>query len=161
MISILATNLTYIFHNARRHTRTLITQHGSALAAFQQHPEGQQNDEQINSLENLVPHINVPAKFNQDMSKSACERRSRLLREWRARQRIELVRPSEMPQERSNRLCRERRTIQQAAARAQPSLSNDALQLFGDEDVSALARWDCGEMDTICGFCNAKMWIKK
>jgi hypothetical protein len=33
--------------------------------------------------------------------------------------------------------------------------------LFGDEDASALARWDCGEMDTICGFCNVKMWIKE
>jgi len=33
--------------------------------------------------------------------------------------------------------------------------------LFGDEDALALARWDCGEMDTICGFCNAKMWIKE
>jgi hypothetical protein len=33
--------------------------------------------------------------------------------------------------------------------------------LFGDEDASALGRWDCGEMDTICGFYNAKMWIKE
>jgi hypothetical protein len=33
--------------------------------------------------------------------------------------------------------------------------------LFGDEDASAPARWDCGEMDTIYGFCNAKMWIKE
>ncbi len=30
------------------------------------------------SLENHVPHINVPAEFNQDTSKSACERRNRL-----------------------------------------------------------------------------------
>jgi hypothetical protein len=35
------------------------------------------------------------------------------------------------------------------------------LQLFVDEDVSVLAQWDCGEMDTICGFCNVKMWIKE
>jgi hypothetical protein len=35
------------------------------------------------------------------------------------------------------------------------------LQLFGDEDALALTRWDCGEMDTICGFYNAKMWIKE
>jgi hypothetical protein len=44
--------------------RALIVQHGSALAAlaaFQQHPEVQQNDEQTDSLENHVPHINVPA----------------------------------------------------------------------------------------------------
>jgi hypothetical protein len=27
--------------------------------------------------------------------------------------------------------------------------------------VSASARWDYGEMDIICGFCNVKMWIKK
>jgi len=47
----------------------LIAQHGSALAALatlQQHLEAQQNDEQINSLENHVPHIDVPAEFNQD-----------------------------------------------------------------------------------------------
>jgi len=44
---------------------------------------------------------------------------------------------------------------------AQPSLGSDALQLFGDEDVLAPGRWDCGEMDTICGFYNAKMWIKE
>jgi hypothetical protein len=29
-------------------------------------------------LENHVPHINVPAEFNQDMSESARERRNRL-----------------------------------------------------------------------------------
>jgi hypothetical protein len=33
--------------------------------------------------------------------------------------------------------------------------------LFGDEDVLAPAQWDCGEMDIIYGFCNAKMWIKE
>ncbi len=33
--------------------------------------------------------------------------------------------------------------------------------MFGDEDASAPGGWDCGEMDTICGFCNAKMWIKE
>ncbi len=65
-----------------------------------------------------------------------------------------------MPQERSNRMCRERRTVQQATTRVHPSLGNDALQLFRDEDTLASARWDCEEMDTIYGFCNAKMWIK-
>jgi hypothetical protein len=35
-----------------------------------------------------------------------------------------------MPQERSNHLCRERQTIQQATTRAQPSLINNTLQLF-------------------------------
>ncbi len=50
--------------------RALITQHGSALAALaalaalQQHPEAQQNDEQTNSLEISIPHINVLAEFN-------------------------------------------------------------------------------------------------
>jgi hypothetical protein len=33
--------------------------------------------------------------------------------------------------------------------------------LFGDGDASALGQWDYGEMDTICGFYNAKMWIKE
>ncbi len=27
--------------------------------------------------------------------------------------------------------------------------------------MSASGRWDCGEMVIICGFCNAKMWIKE
>jgi hypothetical protein len=66
-----------------------------------------------------------------------------------------------MLQERSNHLCRKWRTVQQAAARAQPSFGNDALQLLRNEDASAPGRWDCGEMDTICGFCNVKMWIKE
>jgi hypothetical protein len=88
--------------------RALIMQHGSALAAlatFRQHPEAQQNDEQTNSLENLVPHINVPVEFNQDTSKSACERRNCLHREQYARQRAELAGPSKTPQEQSNCLC--------------------------------------------------------
>jgi len=112
-------------------------------------------------LENPIPHINVPTEFNQNTLKSARELHNRLQREQRAKQRTKLVRPFEMPQERNNCLCRERRTVRQAAARAQPSLGNDTLQLFGDKDALALGRWDCGEMDTICGFCNAKMWIKK
>jgi hypothetical protein len=33
--------------------------------------------------------------------------------------------------------------------------------LFIDKAASTPARWDCGEMDTIYGFCNVKMWIKK
>jgi hypothetical protein len=65
----------------QEHMRALIAQHGSALAtlaALQQHLEAQQNDEQIDSLENHVPHIDVPAEFNQDTSKSTHERRNRL-----------------------------------------------------------------------------------
>jgi hypothetical protein len=47
---------------------TLIAQHGSVLAvltALRQHLEAQRNDEQTNSLENPVPHIDVLAEFNQ------------------------------------------------------------------------------------------------
>jgi hypothetical protein len=90
-------------------------------------------------LENLVPHINALAKFNQDMSKFSCERRNRLQRERRARQRIESTMPSETPQERSNHLHREQQTVKQITTCAQPSLGNDALQLFTYEDASALA----------------------
>jgi len=79
-------------------------------------------------LENPISHINTPTKFNQNMTKFACERHNRLQREWSARQHTELAGP---------------------------------LQLFGDEDASALARWDCGKMDTIYGFYNTKMWIKE
>ncbi len=75
---------------------------------------------------NHVPHINDLAKFNQNTLKSARERRNRLQRERRARQCIELTEP----QERSNRLCRERQTVPQATTHAQPFLINDALQLF-------------------------------
>jgi hypothetical protein len=58
-----------------------IAQHGGALvalAALRQHPKAQQNDEQTNFLENLVPHINALVEFNQDTSKSARECRNRL-----------------------------------------------------------------------------------
>jgi hypothetical protein len=79
----------------------------------------------------MPPHIDVLAKFNQGTSKSTDERRNCLQKKQRAKQ------------------CE------------QPSLHNDALQLFGDKDASAPGRWDCGEMDTICGFCSAKMWIKE
>ncbi len=44
--------------------RALIAQHGSALAALtalRQHLEAQWNDEQTDSLENHVPHIDVLA----------------------------------------------------------------------------------------------------
>ncbi len=112
-------------------------------------------------MENHVPHIDVSTEFNQDMSKSARERRNRLLKKQHAMQRTESAEPSKTPQERSNHLCQERQTVQQATTRAQPSLNNDTLQLFGDKDALTLAQWDCGEIDTICGFCNAKMWIKK
>ncbi len=64
---------------------------------------------------------------------------------------------SESAHERRNRLQRERRAKQHE----QPSLCNDALQLFGNGDASAPGRWDCGEMDIICGFYSAKMWIKE
>ncbi len=114
--------------------RALISQHGSVLAtltALQWHLEAQQNDEQTYSLENHVPHIDVLLEFNQGTSKSTHERRNFLQRERHAKQ------------------------------REQPSLCNDTLQLFGDEDASTPGRWDCGEIDTICGFYSAKMWIKK
>jgi hypothetical protein len=91
--------------------RALIAQHGSALAtlvAFRQHLEAQQNDEQTNSLENPVPHIDVPVEFNQDTLESAHERHNRLQREWRARQRTKSAEPFETLQEQSNHLCRER-----------------------------------------------------
>ncbi len=38
-------------------------------------------------LHNIPPHIDVPAKFNQGTSKSTDERRNRLQRKWRAKQR--------------------------------------------------------------------------
>jgi hypothetical protein len=68
-----------MFEDIQEHMRAFIAQHGSALAAlaaFRQHPGVQQNDEQTDSLENHVPHINALTKFNQDTSKSACERRN-------------------------------------------------------------------------------------
>jgi hypothetical protein len=46
----------------------------AALAAFRQQPEAQQNDDQIDYLENLVQHINVPTEFNENMTEYACER---------------------------------------------------------------------------------------
>ncbi len=64
--------------------RALITQHGSvlaALAALQQHLEAQQNDEQTDSLENHVPHINIPAEFNQDTSESSSTIHSQILKQ--------------------------------------------------------------------------------
>jgi hypothetical protein len=64
----------------------------------------------------------------------------------RAKQRESTEGTSESAHEHQNRLQRERRAKQ----REQPSLCNDALQLFGDGDASAPGRWDCGKMDTIC-----------
>ncbi len=96
-----------------------IAQHGSALAtlaALWQQPKAQQNDEQTNSLENLVPHIIAPAEFNQDTSESARERHNHLQRERRAKQHTKLAKPSKTPQDRSNHLCRKRQTVQQAIA---------------------------------------------
>jgi len=46
--------------------RGLIAQHGSALAALtalRHHLEAHHNEEQTNSLENPIPHIDVPAEF--------------------------------------------------------------------------------------------------
>jgi len=86
----------------------LIAQHGNvlvALATLRQQPKVQQNDEQTNFLGNLVPHINAPAKFNQDMLESTRELHSHLQRKWCATQRTESAGPSKMPQNRSNHLC--------------------------------------------------------
>jgi len=58
-------------------------------------------------LHNMPPHIDVPAKFNQGTSEFIDERRNRLQRKRHAQQ------------------CE------------QPSLRNDALQLFRDEDALA------------------------
>jgi len=102
-----------------------------ALTALRHHLKAQRNDEQTDPLENHVPHINDLTKFNQGTSESARERHNRLQRERHAKQ------------------------------REQPYLRRDALQLFGDKDASTPGRWDCGKMHTICGFCNAKMWIKE
>ncbi len=110
----------------------------------------------------------------QGTLESAHERRNCLQRKWHAKQREQpflrndalqlfgegdasVKGTSESAHERCNRLQRERCAKQ----REQPSFHNDALQLFGDGDVSAPRRWDCGEMDTICGFCSSKMWIKE
>jgi hypothetical protein len=82
-------------------------------------------------LENPIPHIDVPAEFNQGTLEFAHECRNHLQTKRRAKQ------------------------------HEQPSLRNDTLQLFGNEDVSAPGRWDCGEMDIICGFYSTKMWIKE
>jgi hypothetical protein len=63
--------------------RALIAQHGSALAAFaafRQQLKAQQNDEQIDSLENPIPHINALVEFNQDTLESAHERHNCLQR---------------------------------------------------------------------------------
>jgi hypothetical protein len=67
--------------------RALIAQHGSVLAALtalRQHLEAQRNDEQTDSLENHVPHIDVPIEFNQGTLESAHERRNRLQKKRRA-----------------------------------------------------------------------------
>jgi hypothetical protein len=80
--------------------RALIAQHGSAftaLATLRQQPKAQQNDEQTNSLENHVPHINAPAKFHQDTLESTHERRNCLQKERHAMQRTELGGPSQTP----------------------------------------------------------------
>jgi hypothetical protein len=55
-----------MFKDIQACMHAFIVQHGSALVvlvAFQQHPEVQQNDEQTNSLENHVPHINCSSRI--------------------------------------------------------------------------------------------------
>ncbi len=82
--------------NIQEHMRALVAQHGSALealVALRQQPEAQQNDEQIDYFENLVPHINALAKFNQNMLESAREQRNRLQRKRRAMQRTKSTEP--------------------------------------------------------------------
>jgi hypothetical protein len=74
----------------QEHMCGLIVQHGSALAAltaFRQHLEAHRNDEQTDSLENPVPHIDVPVEFNQGTLESADERCNHLQRKRRAKQR--------------------------------------------------------------------------
>jgi len=66
----------------------LIAQHGSVLVtltALRQHLEAQRNDEQTDSLENPIPHIDVPTKFNQGTSESARERCNCLKRKRHAK----------------------------------------------------------------------------
>jgi hypothetical protein len=61
----------------------LIAQHGSVLAALtalRRHLEAQQNDEQTDSLENPVPHIDILAEVNQGTSESTHEHCNRLQR---------------------------------------------------------------------------------
>jgi hypothetical protein len=68
--------------------RALIAQHGSVLVVLtglRQHLEAQRNDEQTDSLENPIPHIDVPIEFNQGTSKFAHEHRNRLQRKRRAK----------------------------------------------------------------------------
>ncbi len=78
-------------------------------------------------MENHVPHINVPIELNQDTLEFACERRNHLQRKRHAKQCTESAMPSEMPQDRNNRLCRERQIVQQTATCVQPFIGNDAL----------------------------------
>jgi hypothetical protein len=66
----------------------LIAQHGNVLAALtalRQHLEAQRNDEQTDSFENHVPHIDVPTEFNQGTSESARGCHNRLKRERHAK----------------------------------------------------------------------------
>ncbi|CAM6062533.1 unnamed protein product [Sphagnum tenellum] len=110
----------------------------------------------------------------EGMLESAHERRNRLRRESRAKQRehpslrndaLQLFGDGHVSSEGMSKSAHEHRNCLRRESRAKqqehPSLRNDALQVFGDGDASALGRWDCGEIDTICGFCNAKMWIKE
>jgi hypothetical protein len=82
--------------------RALIAHHGSALVTLvtlRQDLEAQQNDKQIDSLENPFPHIDVPAKFNQDTLEFAHERCNHLQREQRAKQHTKSAGPSKTLQE--------------------------------------------------------------
>ncbi|CAM6023094.1 unnamed protein product [Sphagnum balticum] len=80
-------------HKRARETQermcALIAQHGSVLATLtvlRQHLKAQRNDEQTDSLENLVPHIDVPVEFNQGTSEFAHEHHNRLQRKRRVKQ---------------------------------------------------------------------------
>jgi hypothetical protein len=79
----------------------------ATLAAFRQQPKAQHNDKQIHSLENHVPYINVPAKFNQHTSESACEHRNRLKKERYTKQCTKSTEPSKTPQDQNIRLRQE------------------------------------------------------
>ncbi len=59
----------------------------AALITFQQHLEAQRNDEQTDSLENHVSHIDVLVEFNQGTLEPAHERRNRLQKKRRVKQR--------------------------------------------------------------------------
>jgi hypothetical protein len=79
--------------------RALIAQHGSSLVvlvAFRQQPKAQYNDEQTDSLENLVRHINVLAEFNQNTTEYAHERCNGMQRKRRDMQCTKSIEPLQL-----------------------------------------------------------------